>query len=482
MSIDRQDGLALLDILHAAAAAGTADSVLLQLQLLEVPALDASALLLWILAVGTVVAGSLWSGADYALELKGSAAGCEVSHGSGRGGGLEILEISAAGAVGFVLFSSGVLVLLYFFLSKAFFYVILVGFSLAGAQALGIMLLPAVNAALPRLACRKVALPFGWGHVSGTEVAVTPVAVAVAVTWAVARNASWSWVLQDVLGVAVMLLVLRTLRLPDLRVACVLLPLCFCYDVFWVFLQPMLTGGGTSVMVEVAGGGDSHEFLPMLLRGAYSLLGFGDVILPGMLVALTRRLDIAGKTTWHGGYYVASVMGYGAGLLLTYVALMFSWFGDEGQPALLYLVPCTLGVVLVLAVARGELRALLGTGDDDAAGGGHEYEAVGNGAGGAARGRAGAELVDEDDDGFDAHGGAGCAEGEGEDAPGALARAGQGADMRQAAGGVSKPAGQAGAMVAGGADGAFGGRAGGGRQQRARGRGHAWAGRPEASV
>jgi signal peptide peptidase-like protein 2B len=91
-------------------------------------------------------------------------------------------------------------------------------------------------------------------------------------------------------------------------------------------------------------------------------------------------------------------MGYGAGLLLTYVALMFSWFGDEGQPALLYLVPCTLGVVLVLAAARGELRALLQAGEDgsgsgNGSGGYHEYEAVSNGAGGVGSSRGGAELL-----------------------------------------------------------------------------------------
>ena len=33
------------------------------------------------------------------------------------------------------------------------------------------------------------------------------------------------------------------------QVACVLLPLCFLYDVFWVFLQPLLIGG-PSVMVQ----------------------------------------------------------------------------------------------------------------------------------------------------------------------------------------------------------------------------------------
>lgn len=36
-----------------------------------------------------------------------------------------------------------------------------------------------------------------------------------------------------------------------LQVACILLPLCFVYDVFWVFLQPLLTNGD-SVMVKVS--------------------------------------------------------------------------------------------------------------------------------------------------------------------------------------------------------------------------------------
>ena len=38
---------------------------------------------------------------------------------------------------------------------------------------------------------------------------------------------------------------------PFLQIACILLPLTFTYDVFWVFIQPMLFGGGKSVMVEV---------------------------------------------------------------------------------------------------------------------------------------------------------------------------------------------------------------------------------------
>jgi signal peptide peptidase-like protein 2B len=133
-------------------------------------------------------------------------------------------------------------------------------------------------------------------------------------------------------------------------------------------------------------------------------------------------------------------MGYGAGLLLTYVALMFSWFGDEGQPALLYLVPCTLGVVLLLAAARGELRALLTAGEDvgdDYQAYNNEYEAVGSA-------RAGAGLIDDDaTDGFaaaDGASGVGNATGGIEDALVAI-------DGQQAAGGVSKPVGFAGAAA-----------------------------------
>ena len=45
---------------------------------------------------------------------------------------------------------------------------------------------------------------------------------------------------------------MRTMKISSLRVACVLLPLCFAYDVFWVFIEPLLFGG-QSVMVEVSG-------------------------------------------------------------------------------------------------------------------------------------------------------------------------------------------------------------------------------------
>ncbi|KAI8468656.1 MAG: signal peptide peptidase-like protein [Monoraphidium minutum] len=394
ISIDHALGSKLVNLTTAGQV------VLVSVLLLDLPPLDAGAALLWLMAVATVAGGALWSGADHAAALKAGAAGGSPGRG-GRGRAPPAddgaLDVTAAGAVAFVGVASAMLLLLYFFMNRAFFYVLLALFTLTAAQALGVALAAALAAASPGLAGREAEVPF-LGPVPLNVLAAAPAALAAAGVWAVWRNAAWSWPLLDALGIALMLLVLRTLRLGGLRVACVLLPLCFFYDIFFVFIQPLLFGGGESVMVEVARGAGTDEVMPMLLRvprlqgppiarGGYSMLGFGDIILPGLLVALMRRTDISLRLPWPRGYFAPSLAAYGAGLVLTYVALVFSWFGDQGQPALLYLVPCTLGTVLALTAARGDLRRLW---DEDGDGGDGGWAllaqdaAAGGGSGGAA--------------------------------------------------------------------------------------------------
>ena len=133
----------------------------------------------------------------------------------------------------------------------------------------------------------------GAWPVTGLAAAVTAGAAAAAyVVW---RNTPWVWPLQDALSMCFMLMLLRQFHLPNLKVrglgarlctplqlhgagthvvfppapaaqvASILLPLAFCYDIWWVFVQPLVFGG-TSVMVEVATGGASREQMPMVLR------------------------------------------------------------------------------------------------------------------------------------------------------------------------------------------------------------------------
>lgn len=121
-------------------------------------------------------------------------------------------------------------------------------------------------------------------------------------------------------------------------------------------------------MVEVATGpsnSSTHEKLPMVLKvprlntsplslcdRPFSLLGFGDILVPGLLVAYCHRFDIQVQSSRI--YFVACTIAYGLGLLVTFVALVLM---RHGQPALLYLVPCTLLTSCTVALWRRELGA-----------------------------------------------------------------------------------------------------------------------------
>uniref|UniRef100_A0A8C5MAC9 Signal peptide peptidase like 2A n=1 Tax=Leptobrachium leishanense TaxID=445787 RepID=A0A8C5MAC9_9ANUR len=193
----------------------------------------------------------------------------------------------------------------------------------------------------------------------------------------------WIWILQDILGIAFCLNFIKTLRMPNFKACVILLGLLLVYDVFFVFITPFLTKNGESIMVEVAAGpsgsseknGDNlvevpaesyatREKLPVVIRVPRleysastlcgvptSVLGFGDIIVPGLLVAYCRRFDV--RTTSSSVYYICCTIAYAVGMVITFVVLMVM---KSGQPALLYLVPCTLVTCSVIAWIRKEMK------------------------------------------------------------------------------------------------------------------------------
>ncbi|XP_071917548.1 signal peptide peptidase-like 2 isoform X5 [Coffea arabica] len=214
-----------------------------------------------------------------------------------------------------------------------------------------------------------IKVPF-FGAVSYLTLAVSPFCIAFAVIWAVYRNASFGWVGQDILGIALIITVIQIVRVPNLKVGTVLLSCAFLYDIFWVFVSKTLFH--ESVMIVVARGDRSGEDgIPMLLKiprlfdpwGGFSIIGFGDILLPGLLIAFSLRYDCLAKKNLRAGYFLWAMFAYGLGLLITYVAL--NLMDGHGQPALLYIVPFTLGTFIALGKMRGDLKILWTKGEPE---------------------------------------------------------------------------------------------------------------------
>jgi len=96
----------------------------------------------------------------------------------------------------------------------------------------------------------------------------------------------------------------------------------------------------------------------------FSLLGLGDIVIPGFFLALLLRFDAhkadAPMANIHASfpkpYFMWAFASYVLGLCTTlYVMIVF----HAAQPALLYLVPACLGSSFLCAVVRGEVKDLL---------------------------------------------------------------------------------------------------------------------------
>ncbi len=330
------------------------------------PVVDSSVVFLWMMAVGTVVCASLWS--EYVACEQNDERYNELSPKAPEAGAAnndsekEVLDISAKGAVGFVILASTFLVLLYFFMSSWFVWVLIVLFCIGGVEGMHACIVGLILRGCKNGERKTVNLPL-FGEVTGLSLGVLLFCVSFAVAWAITRRSSFSWIGQDVLGICLMITVLQIARLPNIKVATVLLCCAFVYDIFWVFISPVIFHD--SVMIAVARGDNSGgEAIPMLLRvprffdpwGGYDMIGFGDILFPGLLISFAFRFDKLNKRSLTNGYFLWLAIGYGCGLFFTYLGLYL--MNGHGQPALLYLVPCTLGTTVILGLVRGELGHL----------------------------------------------------------------------------------------------------------------------------
>lgn len=157
------------------------------------------------------------------------------------------------------------------------------------------------------------------------------------------------WIVCNFLSICFAIQGITMLSLGSFQNGVILLVGLFFYDIFFVF--------GTEIMVTVAKSFDApikivfpRDVFAETFK--FSMLGLGDIVIPGVFVALLlrfdRSLDIKLKAT---KYFNSNMLFYVVGLVVTiFVMHVFK----AAQPALLYLVPAALIASFGTALINGQ--------------------------------------------------------------------------------------------------------------------------------
>lgn len=146
------------------------------------------------------------------------------------------------------------------------------------------------------------------------------------------------------------------MSLKNYKIASGLLAGLFFYDIFWVF--------GTDVMVTVAKSIDApiklvfpKDLLAEQLQ--FSMLGLGDIIIPGFFISLLLRYDsykYRKNSPFPKPYFNVAFLAYVLALVFTMVVMHTL---KAAQPALLYLVPACLISSFLTAFFLKDIKGLL---------------------------------------------------------------------------------------------------------------------------
>jgi len=287
--------------------------------------------------------------------------------------------------------SVSLLIMFFFFDSMQLLFAVCT--AVIATVALAFLLLPMCQYLVQPCSSAKGKISLGLcGRFTLAELLSVTVSIGVVCVWVLTGH----WALMDFMGMGLCVAFIAFVRLPSLKVSTLLLSGLLLYDVFWVFFSQYVFSA--NVMVKVAtrpadnpmgmmarkvgwSNGVAHSAPRLSLPGKlvfpsshtaghFSMLGLGDVVMPGLLLCFVMRYDAykraqATRMAENGiplpanwlriSYFHCSLLGYFLGLL---TATISSEVFKAAQPALLYLVPFTLFPLFGMAWLKGDLRSM----------------------------------------------------------------------------------------------------------------------------
>lgn len=181
-----------------------------------------------------------------------------------------------------------------------------------------------------------------------------------------------SWIASNCIGLSFSFSGIQLITLDSFLTGAILLSGLFIYDIYFVF--------GTHIMETVA----KNINAPMMIRfpkdllneanGPATMLGLGDIVIPGTYIALCLRYDLYEYHNSHPGmkfirknftfpkpYFTCALGAYMLALTMTIWVMHYM---HAAQPALLYISPACILSTVILAWQRDEIASVWSYSED----------------------------------------------------------------------------------------------------------------------
>jgi hypothetical protein len=165
------------------------------------------------------------------------------------------------------------------------------------------------------------------------EAALAPPALAVGVWYFLTKG----WLANNLLGLSLSIVGIEAMSLGSMQTAGILLTGLFFYDIFWVFCTPVMVSVAKNFEAPIKLLFPRSSLRAAALAGEkaqFAMLGLGDIVLPGLFVALCLRFDA--QRQFRSSYFQTVFWAYCGGVAATIVVMNVF---KAAQPALLYIVP-----------------------------------------------------------------------------------------------------------------------------------------------
>jgi hypothetical protein len=297
--------------------------------------------------------------------------------------------------------------------------ILIFSYGIAGSlSVVNLLIHPGCQAVVDRIACLKPCRkPLCARKVESLDIVTMMAGLGVGITWlgfvfsnTMAHTHPFYWIVQDIMNFALCIVVLNSIRLKSIKIPASILVVSFIYNTTALFEDykdsyqyddgfERTEGTGEDYLrcEKYAGTDLSLRCNPFALpfafvaiprvndyRGGFSSFRFIDILLPGILCTFIARYDTAkniikaldareraarrgirnvrdlipkkkGLRRYFSGYHYQTIIGFYIALAISGAVLACT---RDKQSVLLYVVPLTLGPVVIRGVRRGEFSSL----------------------------------------------------------------------------------------------------------------------------